>query len=224
MTAVVETPSRNLAKVSDRHDWIAFGWFTDDPLYRPLTEQLAISLDRFNVPYDFAAVAKLPGGWEANTRQKPAQLLAAMDRHPGKTIVLLDVDFTAIADISWLADASGDIALQLAARRRSNGSTRLIASAQVIVVKPTLPARRFVEAWLRLSSTPSPGDTAEAFLALAMGECASGCTFSNIDQDRIRSSLAHHWASRNTTRMNGFGREAMHLFFRAIGRARTRKH
>jgi hypothetical protein len=142
-----------------------------------------------------------------------------MDRHPGKTLLLMDVDYTAVADISWIAEAPGDVALQLVARRRSNGSTRLIASAQVIVVRPTPGARRFVEAWLRLSSAPAPGDTAEAFLALVMGDgSVTGCTFSNLDQGRLKSCLVHHWASAKFTRMNGFRREVMHLVRKAMGR------
>jgi hypothetical protein len=35
----------------------------------------------------------------------------------------------------------------------------------------------------------------------------------------VETLLKHHRASKNTTRMNGFGRELMHLFFWAIGRA-----
>jgi hypothetical protein len=62
-----------------------------------------------NIPHDIVEVPKLPGTWEANTMAKPAHLLAAMDRHPDKVIVLLDVDCRVLGDLTPLAGIEGDV-------------------------------------------------------------------------------------------------------------------
>jgi len=192
-------------------DWMVCGWFTDDPVYRPLAQQLAASLDAIGAPYDLVCVPKVPGSWESNTLAKAGQALAAMARHPDKTIVFMDVDYTATGDISWLAQAPGDVAMQLVARRRKNGSARLAPSAQVMVFKPNEAARRFIEAWIELGREPRPGDTSEAFLTLA---CAvPEVSISSLDQRRVSSVLDHSWASRHgPRRMSGLWREIANTF------------
>jgi len=181
-------------------DWLVCGWFTDDAIYRPLAEQLAQSLNMVGTPYDLACVSRDEGSWEANTIQKPFQILAAMDRHPDKTILFLDVDFVVRGDLSPLVGVPGDIGLKLVARRRRNGSTRLLASSQIVVVKPTRGAREFVSAWVRLSQErPQWGDTAETYLPLAFGEVAN-CSVGILDQTYAKSVLDHLWANRRAGR------------------------
>ena len=180
--------------------WLVCGWFTEDNIYRPLAEQLAASLDAVQAPYDLAPASKREGSWEANTMQKPRQLLAAMDRHPDNTIIFLDVDFTAVGDLSPLADAPGDVALKMKGRRRRNGSSRLLVSSQIIVVKPTQSAREFISAWVRLSEQGAQwGDTAETYLPLVFGEVAS-CSVGLLDQAHTGAILIHHWANRSAGR------------------------
>jgi hypothetical protein len=201
-------------------DWVVCGWFTEDPVYRPLAEQLAASLDAVGAPYDLVSVRKLPGSWETNTLAKAGQALAAVNRHPDKTVVFMDIDYTARGDISWLADSPGDVAMQMVARRRKNGSARLAPSAQVMVFKPNYAARRFIEAWIDLGREPNPGDTSEAFLTLA---CAvPDVSISSIDSARVASVLHHSWASRrNRPRMSGLRREIANLF-RSLARRHAR--
>jgi len=186
--------------------WVVCGWFTDDPVYRPLAEQLAASLAAIGAPYDLACVPKSPGSWESNTLAKAGRALAALERHAGKTVIFMDVDYTATGDISWLTEAPGDVAMQMVARRRKNGSARLAPSAQVMVFKPNEAARRFIEAWIDLGRQPQPGDTSEAFLTLA---CAvPEVSISCLDSARVASVLQHSWASRRgPRRMSGFWRE-----------------
>jgi hypothetical protein len=191
-------------------DWIVCGWFTEDPIYRPLAEQLAASLDAMGAPYDLVAVPKRTGGWEANTLAKAGQALAAVNRHPDKTIIFTDIDITATADISWLARAPGDVAMQMVARRRKNGSARLAPSAQVMVFKPNVAARHFIETWIDFGRAPAPGDTSEAFLTLA---CAvPGVAISSLDRTRVASVLHHSWASHHQPRrMGGLRRGLTHI-------------
>jgi hypothetical protein len=207
-------------KGGESTDWIVCGWFTDDPIYRPLAEQLAASLSAIGAPYDLVSVQKIPGSWETNTLAKAGQALAAVGRHPDKTVVFMDIDYIATGDISWLARSPGDVAMQMVARRRRNGSARLAPSAQVMVFKPNAAARRFIEAWIDLGREPRPGDTSEAFLTLA---CAvPEVSISSLDRTRVASVLNHSWASRrNPRRMSGLRREMANLF-RSLSRSHPR--
>jgi hypothetical protein len=204
LTVTVETPSRDLTRLSDHHDWLVCGWFTEDDVYRPLAHKLAESLDRIGAPYDLVTVPRLVGGWEANVRAKATQALAAMDRHAAKTVILIDIDFEAKDDLSYLANAPGDIALRISARRRRKGPARLYLSSRVIVMKPTAAARLFIEKWKDLSSKPDLGDTDEAYLGLAAGS-VEGCAISNLDKERLYQALAHSEASA-PARMNDLQR------------------
>jgi hypothetical protein len=192
-------------------DWIVCGWFTDDLVYRPLAEQLAANLEAIGAPYDFVSVPRIPGGWETNTLAKAEQALAAVNRHPDKTIILMDIDYTATGDISWLAHSPGDVAMQMGARRRKNGSTRLAPSAQILVFKPNEAARRFIEAWIDFGRKPLPGDTSEAFLTLA---CAvPEVSISSLNMARVGSVLVHSRASRHgPRRMSGLRRGVACIF------------
>jgi hypothetical protein len=190
---VLGAPSRNLTRLSDRHDWIVCAWFTDDPVYRPLAERLAASLDTIGAPYDLASVDRLSGGWEANFINKPAQLLAAVDRHPAKTVVFLDVDCILRGDIAPVANITGDVGITVIARGherprhwwptgRSRGGIAISVecSSRVLVLRPTAGARAFVETWKRrLEGSAVKHDEYNmvwAFLA------SPGVAFSYIDQ------------------------------------------
>jgi hypothetical protein len=221
VTVALDMPTRNLTRPSDRHDWLVCGWFTDDPIYRGYAQELAASLDKVGAPYDLVAVARQSGGWAANTRTKPTQVLAAMDRHPDKTVVFMDVDFSAIGDLAPLTASAGDFALKIVVRRRRNGSVRLVPSSQVMVVKPTAGARSLVSAWVGLGENGQVGETDESALAMAMGTCTS-CTFSPIDQVWLKTVLVHHWANEKSQKVAGFPREIMNLVLWAARAARPR--
>jgi hypothetical protein len=142
---------------------------------------------------------------------KAGQALAAMNRHPDKTIIFMDIEYTAKGDVSWLAQSPGDVAMQMVARRRRNGSARLAPSAQVMVFKPNEAARRFIEAWINSGREPIPGDTSEAFLTLA---CAvPDVSISSLSRARVESVLDHSWASRRgPRRRSGMLREMANIF------------
>src|SRR5262245_14137997 len=194
LTAALETPTRGLNRLSEHHDWIVCGWFTDDPIYRGYAQDLAASLDEVGAPYDFVATEKRPGSWEENTRAKPAQVLAAMDRHPSKTIIFMDVDYTAVGDLAPLALVRGDIAVKMGTKRRANGSTRITMGDQVMVIKPNVAARRFVETWLRAIDEARRGDSGETFFSLAVGRTRD-CALANLGSAYVETLLKHHWAS-----------------------------
>lgn len=200
-------------------DWIVCGWFTDDPVYRPLAQQLMASLDAVGAPHDLVCVPKFPGSWEVNTLAKAGQALAAVTRHPSKIVIFMDVDFIATGDISWLASSPGDVAMQMVARRRKNGSARLAPSAQVMVFKPNAAARRFIEAWVDLGRDPAPGDTSEAFLTLACA--APDVSISSLDRAKVASVLDHSWASRHGPRRLSGWRRGIANMLRGLTRRQT---
>jgi len=128
-------------------DWLVCGWFTEDAVYRPLAEQLAASLYQVGAPYELVSAPKLSGGWEANTMAKPGQVLAAMDRHPGKTIIFLDVDCRVVRDLAPLvASVTSDIAIRFRAKARANRMW-MTPRSSTMIFRPTTAARRFVDEW-----------------------------------------------------------------------------
>jgi hypothetical protein len=119
--------------------WIVCAWHTPD--YRHRADKLIASLNTAGAPHDIVEVAKLPGSWEDNTMAKPAQLLAAMDRHPNKAIIFLDVDCEVLGDLSPLADITGDVGFFVRTKYRRSGGIRFGARSGTVVVRPT-PSRR----------------------------------------------------------------------------------
>lgn len=189
-------------------DWIACGWFTEDKTYRPLAEKLAESLDAFGTPYDFVAVDRQAGGWEEHTMLKARQFLDAIDRHPGKTVLLMDVDFIAKGDIAPLAVIPGDIAMRFTARRMPSSFVKLGVNSMLMVAKPTEPARRFVETWVDFSKRTNYGDVDQVTLALALAN-VKNCNFNFLDDAQVWSALAHSGAGRRN--IKGWWRETVNL-------------
>ena len=130
-------------------EWIVCGWYTPD--YRDWWDRLSSNLGDIGAPSDFVERSKSDGGWEINTMRKPHELLAAMDRHPEKTIVFLDVDCAVIggkAGLAELASISGDIAFFVRSKWSQNSGRPVFTTRSgTFVVRPTRHARAFVNAW-----------------------------------------------------------------------------
>src|SRR5262245_5640044 len=95
---------------------IVCGFYTED--YRHWVGPLVASLDRLNQAHDFVLAEKAGQMWETNTMAKARHILAAMDRHPDKLIVWLDVDCIVHGDLSPLADIRGDVAFRMHSKFR----------------------------------------------------------------------------------------------------------
>lgn len=159
-------------------DYVVCGWYTPD--YAKWYERLERSLDLYDQPLDFVPVAKAPDGrWETTTMLKAGEILKAMDRNPGKTIVFIDVDCTVQGDLSPLTQLRGDVAFFINPRRKTAGHTKAHIRSGTIVLKPVPAARRFVERWAALSAEPRYGDVDQDSLMLAMD--TSGVTFEQLD-------------------------------------------
>lgn len=129
--------------------WVVCGFYTPD--YSHWGNALRCNLDQLDVRHDIRASAKLPGGWEANTRAKPIEIRAAMDRHPDTTIIFLDVDCAVrgpISRLQGLADIGGDVGIYARTRLRSSGKPLFAPRSGTIVLRPTPATRRFTGAWI----------------------------------------------------------------------------
>lgn len=129
--------------------FIVCGWFTPD--YRHWWERLRTNLEEIGAPYDFVECPKSEGGWERNTMRKPREVLAAINRHPDKAIIFLDVDCMipgGYGGLSALAQISGDVAFYVYTKWSKRSARPILrVRSGTLVIRPTGKARAFVEAW-----------------------------------------------------------------------------
>jgi hypothetical protein len=157
--------------------WLVCGYFTPD--YRRWAETLAVSLRHHNAPYHLFATTRA-GTWEANSRQKPAAILNAMDRYPDKVIVWLDVDCQVLGDLSPLADLRADFAAYTRTRQpKWRRRQRFLVKSGTMVFKPTEAARAFVSEWSKNATRAQPWDSDQHSLLKTFGEM-SGVTFQRL--------------------------------------------
>lgn len=123
---------------------IVTGFFTPD--YRPLAQSFSKNLSDHRVSHHLYALARITGGWEVQTRQKPSALAAAMRDYPTQTLVLMDVDCQVRGDISDLIVVEPDVTLMLKRKATKLGEA-LLPCSRVIVVKPTKGGATFVRSW-----------------------------------------------------------------------------
>jgi hypothetical protein len=148
--------------------FIVFAWYTPD--YRHWADKLVANLDARAIPHDIVEVPKLSGSWEANTMAKPVHLLDAMDRHPRKTIILLDVDCQVLGDLETpLAGIGGDVAFYVRTSYRKNGGATFAAKSGTVIIRPTEGARRYVEAWIAAAKDAPWGDVDQSAQIVAIG-------------------------------------------------------
>jgi hypothetical protein len=203
--------------------WIVCGYFTPD--YRHWATRLVASLDRHGAPHDIVSRAKLPGGWEVNTMTKARAVHEAIQQHPDKVVVFLDVDCQVLGDLAPLVELSGDVAFYVRSRRRSSGAIRFGIRTGTLVIKPTAAARQFVETWSVVSATPRYGDTDQTTLMLTIG-LVPGTSFTPLDarwcvapgDDVPDATIVHDQASRDTPKVTYLHR-LMHRVLRSEQRA-----
>jgi hypothetical protein len=138
----------DLVSNDDARSWLVTGFFTPD--YRPLAAALAASLDHDKQPYHLFAVDK-SGDWSSQTMRKPSIVIGALDAHPGKTVILMDVDCTVHGPLDALASfcPAADVCCLSTARSKKIGRhrQRFSLSSRVMVVRPTPGARALMQQW-----------------------------------------------------------------------------
>ncbi len=202
-------------------NWVVCGWFTPD--YRPWWDNLRAELDANGAPYDFVEVAKQSGGWESNTMRKPAQVKAAMQRHPDKTIIFLVVDCSVpggYAGLERLAGTSGDVGFHFRTKWRRSGGHRLGPRSGTMVFKPTESGRAFVDAWIKETGSAPRYTVDQTSLAVAMGRCPNvaitmlDVSYCAIPDDKCAEPIIlHDRASKSAPKPNRLAR----LFNRLAG-------
>lgn len=126
--------------------FIVTGFYT--PNYQAMTERLAAQLDELGVEHHFYAHS-FDGGWDRQLMAKPLIAQRALDDHPDKAVVLMDVDCVARGSLTGIADFDADVGfhqrVKLTARRVNTWP-----SSRVIVFKQTPLARELLSTWAEL--------------------------------------------------------------------------
>jgi len=158
-SALADDARGDIQRVDAGKDWLVSGWFTPD--YRPLAAKLAANLDAQGAPYHLFAKEKHPRGWDAT--RKASVVLEAMDAHPGKTLVLMDVDCIVGGDLAPLTQFEGDIAVAVKARPSPLWRGVVITlGSRVVAFRPTAKARSFVSEWHQLCGQSKTGSAEDA--------------------------------------------------------------
>lgn len=202
---------------------IFVGWYTQD--YQKWTQTLIANLDGHGLEHDFVRVERPDGGWERRTMIKADQVLRAMDRHPGQTLVLLDVDCTVTdkAQALALADLRGDVAFYLCTKFGRRGKVRFSCRTGTMVFKPTPAARRFVETWRKWSEIAPPYAVDQDSLIVSLGK-TPGCVFEPLDvrycatrNDRlVYPWILHDCASEGGDKISSIRRSISRLLVKPI--------
>ncbi len=195
---------------------IVCGWYTPD--YGFWAERLIASLDERDIPHDIVGVGSMNGRWETKTLAKPIHILAAMDRHPDKVIVFLDVDCVVKGDLhAEVSDFNADIGIFWYANMRNPGKNppyRFRVSSATMLFSPTSDARAFVEAWDRANGQMGFGDVDQTSFVIAMGDPGHNATFKNIGQLMCVASrydvhspfIIHSFGTENHQQLSSLGR------------------
>lgn len=200
----------------ERMAFVVCGWYTPD--YAERTQAMTASLDAVGSPHDFVEAERIDGGWAKNVSVKPLHILAAIDRHPGKTIVFADVDCVARRSMTPFADLNCDIAVHMRGKMLRSGWPRWMTRTTVVVVAPTRTARDCIDTWAKFAQASGDNDQRTFPVAIArtsgislVNLPLSYCAMANEHPDPI---LLHDHASKTATKSPKWVR-AMRSYFRA---------
>lgn len=122
--------------------YVVVGFYT--PNYAEIAKTFCRSLTEHSIPHKLYAVERLGGSWQAQTLRKPEIALRALDEHPDKSIILMDVDCSVHGDLSPLVEAKCDVALYPYKNKRTGAMT---VSTRAVVFHQTPGARRLLAEW-----------------------------------------------------------------------------
>jgi hypothetical protein len=185
--------------------YIVCGWYT--PGYAHWLPSLQASLEAVGAPHDFVQVAGSGDGWEKTTMRKAGEVRAALNRHPDKTVIFIDVDCTVKGDLQRLANIDGDVGFFIRTRFRRNGTPKIGVRSGTLVFRPVERARRFVDAWIDEGTKAGPYSVDQDSLMVAMGR-VPGLTITTIGVEYCATEgdhcphpvIYHDRASRNVTK------------------------
>ena len=191
--------------------YIVCGWYTPDYAHR--AHDLTASLDTFGSPHDFVEAERVEGGWAKNVSVKPLHILAAMERHPGKTVVFSDVDCVARRSMQPFADLKCDIAVHMRGKMLRSGWPRWMTRTTVVVIAPTDRARECIATWAKLAVASRDNDQRTFPVAIAgtsgislVNLPLSYCAMASEHPDPI---LLHDHASKDVRKVPKWARVAL---------------
>lgn len=121
--------------------YIVTGFYTAN--YSGLSRRLRDNLDAYSIPHAIYPVEHIGETWLAQPLRKPSIVLRAMEEHPGRTVVLMDVDCTVHGPIDPIISDAADISIFL----RTDRQYRVHCSSRVVVFRPTQPTVDLLKAW-----------------------------------------------------------------------------
>ncbi len=156
-------------------DWIVVAWHTRDEKYTSLARRLGDQLSAFGAPHVMYDVDRGNRSWIQTIKaMKPVIVQRALDEHPGKIIVLMDVDCHIHARLEPLVERVGtaDLAINLM-RKRKRGLTsgNCYVTTRVMGFNDTARTKALLQYWGRICRTSvDDGETEETLLAHAITE------------------------------------------------------
>lgn len=180
--------------------YIVSGWYTPD--YRVWWDRLRPTLEAVGAPHDFVEVGKIDTHWERQTLRKPLHVRDAMLRHPGKTILFLDVDCTVHGSLAPLAAIDGDFGICSTVRYGKSRwhviSNMLTTRSGTLVLKPRPATFDLVNRWIALCEDAPDYVHDQQVLALAMTQ-VPGLTVTHLGiewcatpKDRHETPIIRH--------------------------------
>jgi hypothetical protein len=127
-------------------------------------------LDSLRTLHDLVAVDPHPGR-AAPVPCRPLQIRDAMDRHPGRTILFLDIDCQIVGtrdDLARAADIEGDIAFHARTHAYPDGKVGIVPHPETLVLRPTAKARVFISAWIESWERAAPSGSEQDTLTSAL--------------------------------------------------------
>jgi hypothetical protein len=162
----------------DGMNYIVSGWYTKD--YKKWWDKLRPTLEAVGAPYDFVEVERSSTEWESSTMVKAAHVLQAMQRHPDKTVVFLDVDCEVLGPLDELLKTKTDFACFIETNANPK-SIRFLPWSGTMVIRQTPKAYELVERWVEESRTAARYSVDQTSLANALGK-VPGLTLTLLDR------------------------------------------
>lgn len=182
--------------------FIVCAWYTPD--YARWAERFKMSASRHCTALDLVEVEKPKKGRESVTRLKAKMALSFFDNHPGKTIILSDVDAEVIGDLSPLSRVGGDIGLRIQTKRVF-GRTVCLPRSGTVVINPTTASRHLLHNWVNETHSAMPGDTDEACLMHAISKTPLlSLTNLSLEQYKLISHSRTSLTQRRVTNLERF--------------------
>jgi len=133
---------------------------------------LVADLEGLGHAHDFVEVEPYGGwSWEKTTLRKAHEAGKAMDRHPNKLVVFLDVDARVLRPLDDLVNRwRGDVGFYIRTSIRKTGGVKIRIRSGTMVLANTPQARHFVDVWEAESRSAPRGEVDQAALQVALGK------------------------------------------------------